>query len=310
MELLIIIIFLFCAALAAGSILLVLRLMEENRLPLLRSLFYYIIFIFAFGFYGVWGQFLISMVAGKELTQELLSSISVISLLLGLPFLVFAWLMLLQFSAEGSGVRFKSVFTALFLVLNFAAVITLGYLVRDKEYAEALPMIKYYYSASSVLFTLLSSLLLLKNREGAIIRRDRKILSVTIISGAIVQAAVLIFMDQALWMALVFVFLLFASNTLVIIYLSYKTEFVQDKTCESEQQVLQGVEDLFRKYDISPREAEIIREICNGLSNQEIADRLFISLQTVKDHTSRIYSKTNVRSRMQLMTLIRNSEAK
>ncbi|MDT8374569.1 MAG: LuxR C-terminal-related transcriptional regulator [Bacteroidales bacterium] len=48
--------------------------------------------------------------------------------------------------------------------------------------------------------------------------------------------------------------------------------------------------------------------MCNGLSNQEIADRLFISLQTVKDHTSRIYTKTNVRNRMQLMTLVRSVE--
>jgi DNA-binding NarL/FixJ family response regulator len=56
---------------------------------------------------------------------------------------------------------------------------------------------------------------------------------------------------------------------------------------------------------VSPRETDIIREICNGLSNKEISDKLFISLQTVKDHTHRIYIKTNVRSRVQLINLVR-----
>jgi len=49
----------------------------------------------------------------------------------------------------------------------------------------------------------------------------------------------------------------------------------------------------------------VIREICNGLSNKEISERLFISLQTVKDHTHRIYIKTNVRSRVQLINFLR-----
>lgn len=59
------------------------------------------------------------------------------------------------------------------------------------------------------------------------------------------------------------------------------------------------------KFEISPREQDIIRKIYNGLSNKEIADKLFISLQTVKDHTHRIYIKTNVKSRVQLINLLR-----
>jgi DNA-binding NarL/FixJ family response regulator len=47
-----------------------------------------------------------------------------------------------------------------------------------------------------------------------------------------------------------------------------------------------------------------MREICNGLSNQQIADKLFISLQTVKDHSSRIYYKTNCTGRAQLITMV------
>ncbi len=64
-------------------------------------------------------------------------------------------------------------------------------------------------------------------------------------------------------------------------------------------------EEFCRKYEVSPRESEIIWEICNGLSNKEISEKLFISLQTVKDHTHRIYIKTNVKSRVQLINLVK-----
>jgi DNA-binding NarL/FixJ family response regulator len=57
-------------------------------------------------------------------------------------------------------------------------------------------------------------------------------------------------------------------------------------------------------FEISKREKEVIHEICKGLSNQQIADKLFISLQTVKDHTHRIYGKTFCTSRAQLIRMV------
>jgi DNA-binding NarL/FixJ family response regulator len=104
-------------------------------------------------------------------------------------------------------------------------------------------------------------------------------------------------------MALVFAFLLFAAAALLPVYLVYNTD-LQSFQIPEELNLPRGIEEFCIRHEISPREADIIREICNGLSNQEIADKLFISLQTVKDHTSRIYTKTNVRNRMQLMTLV------
>jgi LuxR family maltose regulon positive regulatory protein len=49
---------------------------------------------------------------------------------------------------------------------------------------------------------------------------------------------------------------------------------------------------------ISERELEVLYLIAAGLSNQEIADKLFISLNTVKTHTKNINSKLNVNSRI------------
>ena len=51
---------------------------------------------------------------------------------------------------------------------------------------------------------------------------------------------------------------------------------------------------------LSPRETDIVRLIAEGLSNQEIADRLFISNGTVRNHISVILEKTGLEHRTQI----------
>lgn len=50
---------------------------------------------------------------------------------------------------------------------------------------------------------------------------------------------------------------------------------------------------------LTDREREVLVEIAHGLSNQEIADKLFISLPTVKTHVAHILQKINARDRVQ-----------
>lgn len=53
------------------------------------------------------------------------------------------------------------------------------------------------------------------------------------------------------------------------------------------------------KFGISKRELEVLNLMTSGLSNDEIATNLFISLNTVKTHCSNIYSKLDVKRRTQ-----------
>ncbi|MCP5099481.1 MAG: response regulator transcription factor [Chloroflexi bacterium] len=52
-----------------------------------------------------------------------------------------------------------------------------------------------------------------------------------------------------------------------------------------------------RSADLTTRELQIIKELDTGATNQEIADRLFISERTVKNHVSRILAKLKLRNR-------------
>ncbi len=50
---------------------------------------------------------------------------------------------------------------------------------------------------------------------------------------------------------------------------------------------------------ISKRELEVLQLMAEGLSNQEIGERLFVSLNTVKTHSARIFEKMEVQRRTQ-----------
>lgn len=58
-----------------------------------------------------------------------------------------------------------------------------------------------------------------------------------------------------------------------------------------------------RKTGLSAREIEIIGLVTEGLGNKEIADRLSLSEQTVKNHIARIMEKLHVRNRVELAIL-------
>jgi LuxR family maltose regulon positive regulatory protein len=56
------------------------------------------------------------------------------------------------------------------------------------------------------------------------------------------------------------------------------------------------------RYDarrLSPRELELLRLLASGLSTSEIADQLFITTGTARNHLKNIYGKLEVHSRVQ-----------
>ncbi len=62
---------------------------------------------------------------------------------------------------------------------------------------------------------------------------------------------------------------------------------------------LEAMEKEKQKLGLSSREMEVLQLMAEGLSNQEIAERLFLSLPTVKTHSSKLFEKLDVKRRTQ-----------
>ncbi|HTM99471.1 MAG TPA: LuxR C-terminal-related transcriptional regulator [Pedobacter sp.] len=62
-------------------------------------------------------------------------------------------------------------------------------------------------------------------------------------------------------------------------------------------------EQQLAKLKLSARELEVLQLMAVGKSNQEIADQLFVSLNTIKTHSSRLFEKMDVKRRTQAIEL-------
>jgi two-component system, NarL family, response regulator LiaR len=99
-----------------------------------------------------------------------------------------------------------------------------------------------------------------------------------------VGAIALIFTGLGIWLAL----RLTKPKTVIVekeVYISGKP-FVLNET-------------VLEQLGLSRRELEVLELMSAGLSNQEIANRLFVSLNTVKTHTSKLFEKLEVKRRTQ-----------
>lgn len=102
-----------------------------------------------------------------------------------------------------------------------------------------------------------------------------------------IGAIALIFTGLGIWLALK---LTKPKTTTVIvekeIFITTDSEFIFN-------------EKEFNKLEISKRELEVLQLMAKGFSNQEIAEQLFVSLNTIKTHVSKLLEKLDVKRRTQ-----------
>jgi len=64
---------------------------------------------------------------------------------------------------------------------------------------------------------------------------------------------------------------------------------------------------VIKKYHITSREKEVAFYLMKGLTNQEISDKIFISMTTVKKHIYNIFQKTNAKNRVDLINILKDN---
>lgn len=304
LKLFVYIIFILSVAFASAGVVLSSRLRNSYKKVFFSTLMYFQVFIFTFGFYGIWGQLIIKTFLSDYVSPDSVMRFTVVSVFLGLPFLVFAWLMLLKFSHEISGRECSNWFVLWFLLINFLMILGVGYIISGKTEMMPMSLVRYYFIILNFLYAIIASIIILfpGEKRSVLFKYENRIVAFSIIILTTMQCITLYFYQSEPVTGIIFIFMFFAGNSFLPVYLSYGRMI----TVFSEELIKDiSFDDFCKNFEVSPRESDIVREICNGLSNKDISDKLFISLQTVKDHTYRIYIKTNVKSRAQLMNLVK-----
>ncbi|HJX71209.1 MAG TPA: helix-turn-helix transcriptional regulator [Bacteroidales bacterium] len=300
---LITIIFGLSLAFASGGILISSHLRITYKTDFLSSLLFFQVFWFTFGFYTIWGQIILAALLKSLVEPEHLVKITNITIFMGSPFLLFAWFMFIKFAREISGRNTGGSFVALSISLSFLLIPGLGYLITLLTGIKVIDLVKHGFMILCILYTIIGTYVMLtvNKKQSRLKYNDIKDISLGLLLIMFLQNFMLFFYKSNIYIALAFIFLYYAYGAFMPVYFRYKADL--SKLLMPGENNL-SIDRFCEKFEISKREKEVIHEICSGLSNQQIADKLFISLQTVKDHTHRIYGKTNCISRAQLMRMV------
>ena len=230
---------------------------------------------------------------------------------LGVPFLFISWIMLINMTYALLELKVKSswfiVHFMLLLVLLIGIWRFYAFLDGDGQLVDE--QLTYYEVGLLLLMELvyfiMCALILVYN-----IKKLQKSISkyiyrflLLMVAGLVLRGCILPVSFISLWVLAPAILLYFASNFLPLLYLRITADLIF-MPIYAEHKSEEKMELIFKKHQISKREKEIVRHICEGKTNQQIADELFISLQTVKDHTHRIYTKIGIKSRMQLVQMV------
>lgn len=283
--------FTLCLSLTAGGMLVVFRFRQSRRSSSFHYLQYFLILLYVYGYYSLWSGILLAGFMDIENVERVATLVAQ----MGAPFYLVSLGMLLLWTArvhERRAAPLVACSVALSVILILFTWQT-GIALKDtiSTLGSLLAL-----SVSLVLFVVLVG-----TRVSIVKPQGRPwVLTLAATAGLMHLSEFMPFADGAQFDT-VFVLFFYLFNTALVVVYAYQA------TDELMQPQL-TLDDFLHKYAISRREADILRGIYAGKTNQEIANQLFISLQTVKDHSSRIYQKTFVKNRAQLSTLIRESQ--
>ena len=309
LRLILLVTFVFCLGVAVAGALLSRQLVTTYNTELHKHFFYYLAAFYAFAFYGIWGQILArALLASLDTDAAAVEAVAAFVPVLGVPFLFVSWIMLINMAHAMVGKTAHRTWiywhAAMFLVLLLAAWLALTVLGPPRELLDAnLGIVEAAGMTGVELLYFAALLVIVVGLPAGDGQGPRKVLIrfSLLLCGAFVLRSLLstlVLLDVRLAGPVLLVY--FGSNLAPLFYLRAVSDSAF-KPVKAAIATPKGMEHVLTQHGITKRERQVVEKICLGKTNKQIADELFISLQTVKDHTHRIYSKLGVKSRMQLV---------
>jgi DNA-binding CsgD family transcriptional regulator len=304
--------FVLCLGLTVASVLVSRQLLSTYASEFLRQHFYYLAAFHAFAFYGLWGQILTrGLLATIDTDAAAVEAVVGFLPVLGVPFLFVSWVMLVSMACSMFGKTFKpawhSMHAVVFVLLLLGSWLAVRLLQAEPTaravslgLVEVLTMIGLeliYYTAFLVL--VLSQGVAAEGDKRRVLLRFAALLGAGFLGRSLLAALLLV----DIRLAAVSLLAVHASNLPALLYLRANGDRLFTPV-KAETATKIGMQHVFEQYGVTKREQQVVQKICLGKTNKQIAEELFISLQTVKDHTHRIYSKFGVNGRMQLVQMM------
>jgi len=291
------------------------RLMKRYRISFTSSFFYYMVFLYIFGTYSLAGAGILEhLLTRMEIDQKVIHSASLYAIFLGIPFLALAKFMFLRSIVEFFQKKPSTSFTLIYFLCLTASFVIYGiFMVRLTrfelgEYQELIRIQRWVFFVFilgiylSAYFYMLFSSLKLSDLPA---KKHIRIFGSWYLAFMVLTLTPLALTGYHAIFKQVFLLVFLSWHLIPILFLNVYLNKYQEPEHMLPDDFETSLLAFAAKHDISKRESEVVRLICRGLSNQEISETLFISLQTVKDHTHRIFVKTGVRNRVQLSNMIR-----
>ncbi|MGD9928778.1 MAG: LuxR C-terminal-related transcriptional regulator [Mangrovibacterium sp.] len=295
--------FFLTAGLSGLGIITAYRLKSNPKYRFASTLFYLCVFLCAFGFYGIWGNLLVNFLFKPVISSHLLINLMSILPILGIPLLIVSWFLMINFSIEISGRKIGSWWSAGYFLICIAGLFLVVAHLKNKLAVQS-PIDKDLLYEVLIIFHLvficLSTAIVLQSKQKPSFQHQAWLIFMAFFIPLSLFASAL-FMSSSHWLYEILAILFFFSQVAVLPAILY----FRLGDFEVRQTNTDSFSTFCQLYEISKREAEIIEQICQGKTNKEISESLFITLQTVKDHASRIYLKTGAGNRVQLTNLVR-----
>ena len=291
------------------------RLNKRYRIPFVNSYFFYLVFLYIFGSYSLAGSGILEyLLVRMEVDPEVIYTSRLYAIFLGIPFVGLSHFMFLRSIREFFHRKQSILFIILFFFLILSAFILYGvYLVKSNYGSGPLPLdmarLQQRVFCGFIFIVYLwgfLSILIWSAKQSSIDRKYIRTFGASYLVFMVLNVALILLHSQFPFISQALFLLVFLSLHLIpILFLNLYLDKTKLTESEGDTDFETSLAKFVEKHEISKRECEVVRLICRGLSNQEISEELYISLQTVKDHTHRIFVKTGVKNRVQLSNMIR-----
>ena len=282
------------------------NLRNKYKIAFLDSFLYYQLLVLIFGIYRILGNIIIHEILPKfDVIKSNIEAIAHFFPFISTPFIIVAWFMIIKMTGELLKRNRPQYVATIYFLLVTAAFLIYGLAIkRMPEYNHLdyqilkQKVIIVFYSIEITIATYIIIRVLIKGLKEKSKKKEQFVIRFAILFGIInILKAIALHFSGFHWIVGLYFIFLFFSGIIPLVFLTriYLADNSFDYIDFSNVQ-----EDLYSKLKITKREREIIEEICKGKTNKQIADELFISLQTVKDHTHNIFVKTGVKNRVQL----------